>query len=174
MHSEAMKNGIAIIVIVVLLMNCQEPEALTEFTGNEITYTLPSASTYPVSGIATIKEKKDGSSMVFVTLSGTDGKAKLPLHLHLGDISAEGAEIAALLNPVDASTGKSETHLFQLADETALTYKDLLRLEANMKIHLSDTGHERDIILTGTNIGALYGKDIANGRTGGFGICKSE
>lgn len=155
-------------------MNCQEQEGFTEFTGSEITYTLSPASTYPVGGNITMKEIKDGSTVIYVSLYGTEGNAKLPVYLHLGDIAKEGAAIAALLNPVDASTGKSETHLFQLADETAVTYSDLLQLEANMKIHLSDTGPERNIILAGTNIGALCRRDLTNGRTGGFGVCRSE
>jgi len=144
-----------------------------DFTGNEVTYDLPSASQFNVSGIVTFKEKKDGSTLVVVQLNGTSGESKLPVHLHLGDISTPGADVAALLNPVNAKEGSSETILKQLANETEVSYPDLIKLSACIKIHLSDTGPERDIILAGGNIGASITKSIANGRTG-IASCKSE
>ena len=68
--------------------------------------------------------------------------------------------------------GKSETHFVQLANETKLNYTDLIALEASIKVHLSDVGPERDIVLAGGNIGAIASKGF-NGRVG-IGVCKSE
>lgn len=161
------------ITLVGLLFSCQESESVSDFTGNETTYALQQASDFAVSGTVTFKEKRDGSALVRIELSGTDGEVKLPAHLHLGDISAPGADVAALLSPVVGSTGISETTLDQLADETKLTYQELINLDACIKIHLSDTGIERDIILAGGNVGALAAKDFKSGRVG-FGVCKSE
>lgn len=168
-----MKKGAVILLLIVFLMSCAEREVISEFTGNEITYPLPSASAYPVTGSVTLKEKRDGSTLVMVALSGTDGTAKLPVHLHLGDISVDGAEVAALLQPVDATTGLSETPLRLLANENPVTYQELLTLEANIKVHLSDTGPEKDVILAGGNIGKLFAAEIKNGRVT-FGVCKSN
>jgi len=168
-----MKGWIGAIALSMALLSCQESETVSEFTGNEVTYALQQTSDFKVSGTVTIKEKKDGTSLVLLQLEGTDGDMKLPVHLHLGDISAPDAEIAALLNPVVASTGISETSLTQLANETKLSYNELIDLEASIKIHLSDVGPERDIILAGGNIGAIASKGIANGRVG-IGVCKSE
>ncbi|HCM78057.1 MAG TPA: hypothetical protein DIS90_16860 [Cytophagales bacterium] len=168
-----MKGWIGVIALSMALLSCQESETVSEFTGNEVTYALQQTSDFKVSGTVTIKEKKDGTSLVLLQLEGTDGDMKLPVHLHLGDISAPDAEIAALLNPVVASTGISETSLTQLANETKLSYNELIDLEASIKIHLSDVGPERDIILAGGNIGAIASKGIANGRVG-IGVCKSE
>jgi hypothetical protein len=81
--------------------------------------------------------------------------------------------VAALFNPVNSKTGTSETLLKHLADESTVTYSDLIKLNACLKIHLSDVGPERDIILAGGNIGASLSKSIENGRTG-FVPCKSE
>jgi len=168
-----MKKIFGLVMCGLVWISCQESENINEFTGNESTYALQPGSDYDIAGTVTIKERRDGTSTVLVTLTGTSGNNKLPLHLHLGDISTPGADVAALLNPVDAKTGTSETIVTQLADETILSYADLINLEACIKVHLADTGAERDIILAGGNIGGSVSKASASGRLG-FGVCKSE
>jgi len=168
-----MKKFLFLVGFSITLISCQENENTNEFTGNEVTYDLQSASQYDISGVVTMKEKRDGTTHVVVTLANTSGNSKLPVHLHLGDISSPGADVAALLSPVNAKTGTSETILKQLADETEVSYSDLIRLNACIKIHLSDVGPERDIVLAGGNIGASMAKSIESGRTG-FVPCKSE
>jgi len=156
------------------LMACQEKDEIkTEFTGNESVYALLQASDYDVSGTVTFRERLDGTALIGVELSGTEGAIEHPVHLHLGDISAPSADVAALLSPVIGSTGKSETILTRLADETSITYKDLLALNACVKIHLSAIGENRDIILAGGNIGAASTRDMPGGRAG-FAVCKSN
>lgn len=168
-----MKKLIAIVLCGMIWVSCQESESISDFTGNEITYSLQSGSQYSVSGTATIKERRDGSSTVLVSLSGTSGDSKLPVHLHLGDITTPGADVAALLSPVNSKTGISETTLTQLANETSISYTELVKLEACLKVHLSDTGAERDIILAGGNIGESAVKATSSGRAT-LGVCKSE
>ncbi|QOI97542.1 MAG: hypothetical protein HRU69_08580 [Flammeovirgaceae bacterium] len=153
---------------------CQENEnALSNLTGNEVTYALQAGSVYPVSGSVTIKERKDGAAQIVVTLSGTEGNLLHPVHLHLGDIATPDAEIAALLNPVKGNTGTSETTLEMLADETPITYEALIALNACIKVHLADSGPDRDIILAGGNIGSAHINDSGRSRIE-FGVCKSE
>jgi hypothetical protein len=98
---------------------------------------------------------------------------KHPVHLHLGDLSVNGADVAALLSPVVGTSGKSETIINKLTDETAITYAELIKLNACVKVHLSDTGVERDIILAAGNIGSAISKTIAGGRIG-VSVCQSE
>jgi hypothetical protein len=98
---------------------------------------------------------------------------KHPVHLHLGTIATEQAAVAALLSPVTASTGKSETLLTKLADDTPVMYKDISNLEACIKVHLSDEGAGRDVILAGGNIGASYVKGLSGGRMAGIAVCGS-
>ncbi len=93
--------------------------------------------------------------------------------MHLGDITTPDGDIAALLSPVNSKTGLSETKLTQLANETSILYGELIKLEACLKVHLSDTGAERDIILAGGNIGESAAKAISSGRTA-VSVCKSE
>lgn len=168
-----MKKLLFLVGLGVIFISCQETVSTSDFTGNEVTYDLQSASQYNVSGVVTMKEKRDGTTQVTVKLTGTSGDSKLPVHLHLGDISSPGADVAALMSPVNAKTGTSETILKQLADETEVSYSDLIKLNACVKIHLSDVGPERDIILAGGNIGGSMAKSIESGRTG-FVPCKSE
>lgn len=168
-----MKNVVGILVLVFFAIACQDNVQVSEFTGNETIYALQKSSAYDVSGTVTLKERKDGTATVLVELIGTDGVVKHPVHLHLGDLSIPGADVAALLSPVIGSTGKSETRIEKLADETGITYADLIKLEACIKVHLSDTGAERDIILAAGNIGTAVAKNVAGGRIE-FSVCKSE
>lgn len=169
-----MKRLIGVLTILVLMNACQENETITsEFTGNESTYALLPGSIYPVNGTIIFKEKKDGSTLVRVELSGTEGEIKHPVHLHAGNIFTPDAEISALLNPVTGKTGISETHLTILADESAITYRQLAELNASIKIHLSDSGPEKDVILAAGNIGIAWAEDVASGRKA-IGVCKSE
>ena len=91
----------------------------------------------------------------------------------MGDIATDAAPIAALLSPVLGSTGTSETHLTNLADESTITYKQLIGLNACIKVHLSDAGPDQNVILAAGNIGVAAAKESANGRVA-IGTCKSE
>lgn len=170
---QVMKKIIGMILCGLILFSCQENETTSEFTGNESTYVLQPGPQYNTPGTLTIKERRDGTSTLLVSIQGTSGNTKLPLHLHLGDLATPGANIAALLNPVDSKTGMSETLLTQLADETAISYTELINIEACVKVHLSDTGPEKDIILAGGNIGQSVTKAVSSGRIG-MEACKSE
>ncbi len=79
-----------------------------------------------------------GNTLVLISLTGTEGDIQHPVHLHLGDISAPGAEIYAVLNPVLGKTGMSETILSLLADESTVSYQNLLDMEASIKFTLQN------------------------------------
>lgn len=169
-----MKSLVWVLAGALLLLACQEDDRTNqEFTGNETVYSLQQASDYVVDGTVTFKEKNDGTTVVVVALSGTEGSIEHPVHLHLGNISAPGADVAALLNPVVGKTGLSETTLKQLSNETVVTYKELIKLDACIKVHLASSGPDRDIILAGGNVGSAAVIDPLTGRSG-IGVCKSE
>src|ERR1043165_9719466 len=105
-----MRNVILGCLSAFLVLACQDSdEAKSEFTGNESTYALAAGSQYNISGTVTFREKLDGSTLITVELDGTSGTLQHPVRLHLGNISQDGADVAALLTPVAGSTGKSET-----------------------------------------------------------------
>jgi hypothetical protein len=159
------------VIALIVLASCQKSEIVSDFTGNQSTYGLVQASSYAVSGTVVFKERKDGGTTVQVQLTGTDGTAQLPVHLHLGDMSANGAVVAALLSPVNAKTGLSQTVITQLADETKVSYKDLMKLAAYVNIHASDSGPESNVILAAGNVGANGTKLSAKLQ---IGVCKSN
>ncbi len=78
-----------------------------------------------------------------------------------------------MLEPVVGTTCRGETHLVQLANETKVTYKELIQMEACTKVHLSDIGPEKDIVIAGGNIGSIATKGAVGGMVG-IGVCKSE
>lgn len=166
-----MKGLIGFIAAIVLLAACQENENTSDFTGTETTYALQQGSEYAVSGTALFKERRDGSTTILVSLQGTDGDVKLPVHVHLGDLSQADADVAALLNPVTGKSGQSETIVSALANDTPITYKELIKLSACIKIHLSSTGSGRDVILAAGNVGVA--STSPQGRTA-VGVCKSN
>jgi len=158
------------VVILLELVACQKSEVVSVYTGNEAKYGLIPASQYTeISGTVTLKERKDGSTTILVQLSGTktNGDEKFPVHLHQGDIASNGSTTLALLSPVFAKTGISETVISQLGDETKVTYTDLLKLSAYLNVHLSDYGNGASIILAAGNIGvASSGKIASSSRIG--------
>jgi hypothetical protein len=168
-------KGLAFFLLLVTVISCQSPDndAVSDFTGDEVTYDLQAGSELPITGTITFKERRDGKVTASVQLTGTSGTAKFPVHLHLGDLATPDADIALLLNPVDAATGRSETTFAMLADETTLTYDQLIGLAASIKIHLGETGEQRNVILAAGNIGTSFTKAKPSGRTG-IATCKSE
>jgi len=172
--NKVMKKLILGILVGAWLISCDETESINkEFTGNETVYSLEQGSAYTVSGLVIIKEKIDGTAFLEVNLWGTEAGIEHPTHLHMGSISAPGADVAALLNPVKGKTGLSETHLTQLADESPISYRELTNLNACIKVHLGSSGPDRDIILAGGNIGKAAIPGVSGGRIG-IGVCKSE
>ena len=169
-----MKQLIWIFAAGVCVMGCQGDENVESgFSGREMVYPLAQASDYDVQGTVTFRERNDGTSVVVVALTGTEGAIEHPVHLHAGDISTPAAEVAAQLRPVVGSSGESETSLVMLSDETPVTYNELINMNACVKIHLAASGPDRDIILAGGNIGIASTREIASGRSA-IGVCKSE
>lgn len=167
-----MKSTIILWVLAgLVLFSCQKSDPLVEFTGNQVVYALLPGSTYSISGTALLKEKKDGSTQVVIELTGTSGDTKHPVHLHKGDLAEVGAPIAAMLTPVAGRTGKSTTDIFQLEDETKISYQEFIKMKACIKVHLAASGPSKDVILAAGNIG------IAVANPGGrlaVGICRSN
>ncbi len=160
------------LIAMAVLAGCQKNEVVSEFTGNQASYGLVQASQYAVSGMVTFKDRKDGATTVSVQLTGTDGTAQLPVHLHMGDVATNGATVAAILNPVYGQTGKSETILSQLADQTKVSYRDLLKLSAYINVHASISGPQSAVILAAGNIGANGTK--TSSASSRIGVCSSK
>jgi hypothetical protein len=170
-----MKSIFPALLIVMFGISCDQPEpANKEFTGSETVHALLPGSTYNVSGSVTIKEKVDGSSLITIKLTGTEGDVEHPVHLHVGNIETPDAAILALLNPVKGKTGISETNFTQLSDETPVTYQELIHLDASIKVHLAASGPDKDIVLAAGNIGSNTGGHEHHGGRVDVAVCKSQ
>lgn len=169
-----MKKVLIIVGIAASILACQDESAKkSAYTGNESIYPLLAGSDYAVDGKVTFREKVDGTTDIQLTLKGAEGDALYPVHLHLGDIAKDGADVAALLNPVSGKTGSSTTTLKTLANESVITYQQLIKLNACIKVHLSDSGPNQDVVLAGGNIGAAAADNLSSGRIG-LSVCRSN
>ena len=160
----------------ILLSSCDQSEQeASEYTGDEITYTLfQGTDTYDISGTVTLREKVDHSTEIDIQLNGTEGGIYHPSHFHLGDISLEDSDIAALLTPLNGETGSSTTHLTTFGDGTTVTYESILAMEASIKVHLSDDAVGKDIVLAGGNIGEAFEKNKDLTGKVSIAICSSD
>jgi hypothetical protein len=151
---EALKLIALSTIILGLLANCQTQEELSDdFTGNEVSYTLNSGSDWDFHGTATFKEKRDLTTQVIIELEGTEGDQNFPVHLHFDSYNME-ADLAAQLEPLSANKGLSVTEIKLLADESPITFADLLKFDGHIKVHLAETGPLKDVILSYGNIGS--------------------
>jgi small nuclear ribonucleoprotein (snRNP)-like protein len=111
--------------------------ALTDIGTNELigtskVYTLHSKDNSGVYGNARFDERKDGTTLVTITLTGT-----LPLgsHVaHIGTIAEAGEEVTINLSDVDNASGKSYTSVRMLNDKKAIKYSDLMKYNGHISI----------------------------------------
>lgn len=176
-----MKNIVCflgVLLIVGILASCDNNESVnSDLTGNEVTYSLYSGSEYNISGAVTMKERKDGYTDIEIKLTGNsldNSNRELPVHLHLGAVDLPDAEVAALLSPVMAADKESVTTLTQLSDESMITFAELKELDACIKVHLSASGPESDIVLAGGNIGSAESKAGSSSRAFSIATCQSQ
>ena len=163
-------------IVAVVLVQCDTREIskneIEDLTGNSVTYALQPASSWNVSGTVVFSEKKDGSTLVNIQLSGLNSSSEHPVHLHMGNIATDGAAVAALLQPLNGKTGESQTVLSHLADESSISFSDIKEWNACIKIHLSAFGEGQDVVLAAGNIGSAVSKDMG-GRVA-IGVCRSN
>ncbi len=126
------------------------------FTGNEVSFTLIPGEVEgnTTSGTLTIKERTDGQGEIQIVLNGVIQGAQHPVHLHFGDLEADGLVATYLTQIAEVDgVGRSNTILSQLDDGTPLTYSDLITFNGSIKIHFEESGPLEDALLGATNIG---------------------
>jgi len=130
------------------------------YTGRETQYNLLDGSYLEstTSGFITIKERADQSVEIQLLMEGTLDQAVHPVHLHYGSLQDDGlvAEFLNNLEDIGDNRSQSITHLTQLADGTAVTYDELVKMNGSIKVHFEEEGTLKDVILGATNIGANY------------------
>lgn len=146
-----------------------DDNSVSEFTGNETVYNLtPESTYYSGSGTVTFKERVDQGVTIDIAMDPTGSGGSHPAHLHYGTFDVPDAEMAAMLVPVDATTGTSSTTIYKLLDETEITFNDLMNFDGSVKVHLDD-GPNKTVVLAATNIGINASMDI-----GDIAVCSSK
>ncbi|MEQ8687355.1 MAG: hypothetical protein RIE86_18780 [Imperialibacter sp.] len=136
------------------IASCKDEEIdSAALTGKSVAYPLfTGAQDWGYQGEATFAERNDGNTLLTIELTGPSGVTQFPAHLHYGAYSLE-ADMAAMLTPVDATTGKSETLLKQLANGDEILYAELINFDGHIKVHLGD-GDNKSVILVYGNVGS--------------------
>jgi hypothetical protein len=109
-----------------------------ELTGTNKVYTLNSMSDPNISGTATFAKRKNGFTLVTVSLVGTTAGGNHPSHIHANSAAVGGPIVLDFTN-INGTTGKSLTNVTQLKDGTAITYDQLLVYNGYVNVHLSPT-----------------------------------
>ena len=107
-----------------------------ELTGESMSYNLMEVDLPGVSGTATFRERKDGSTLAIIALENTEEGAMHPAHIHENS-AAEGGDIAFTFNPINGTTGMSMTNIMTLDGGMAISYSDLLDYNGYINVHLS-------------------------------------
>lgn len=148
--------SVCFIVCMLIFSACKDDEGDTPdgFTGRETRYELLSGSDFNFHGEALFEEKTNGSTRITIKLEGVHSSSEvyLPVHLHHGPVEQEAA-MAAMLEPVNSRTGESITHLQYLMDDSAISYEELLDFDGHIKVHLGESGEDKEVILAYGNIG---------------------
>ena len=144
-----MRKVCVLLLVVIFASACQDAEVAPR----QKTYYLHQANLNNVSGKVVFEELAVGKVKVSITLKNTGEGNMHPAHLHFGSIREVG-ELAFALNPVDGTTGKSETILDQveLSSGDVFTYDLLEEMNGSVKIHMNDTFFKHMVLAFG-NIG---------------------
>jgi len=124
-----------------------------ELTGDSEVYPLASVSDPNISGTVTFAERKNGATLVTISLQGTQAGGDHPAHVHMNNAATTGPITISLSN-VSGATGKSVTNVDQLNSGTAINYDGLINYNGYVNVHLSSS-----------NLGTL----IAQGNIGSNG-----
>lgn len=122
-----------------------------ELTGMTSSYDLGELAVPGISGTVTFSERQNGFTLATIQLSNTPDGGIHPAHIHANSAAAGGGIIVSF-NPVDGTTGMSQTTLRALDDGTALTYEDLQTIDGYVNVHLSP--EQLGVIVAQGNIGS--------------------
>ncbi len=122
----------------VSIMSCDDDDDNSDITltGQSKTYTLNSVSDPAISGTVKLAERSDHTTVVTIDLDGTTSGNTHPAHFHANS-AVETGDIIIDLNSVDGGSGKSETIVTKKKDGSAITYDQLLALDAYVNVHKS-------------------------------------
>jgi Cu/Zn superoxide dismutase len=105
-------------------------------TGNSESYGLSGAGGSGVSGTVSFFERKNETTLVEISLTGTSETDTHPAHIHANDVLTGGGIIIGL-NAVNGATGKSLTQVEFMDDNTPITYDEMTAINGHVNVHKS-------------------------------------
>ncbi len=145
-------------LLAVLVISCtnQSTEEGLEFTGNEVEFELVPGTVQgnTTTGTILIRERADGAAQIDITMNGVIANAVHPVHLHFGNLDADG-DVATFLGELreENGVGRSTTILSTLSDNSSLDYNDFLLFDGSIKVHFEESGPLENELLGAVNIG---------------------
>ena len=111
-----------------------------------------------MSGTATFAQRRDGTTLVTLVLTGTTEGTTHPAYLFYGSVEEPG-EIAIDLMGVDGATGVSKTSVMTTNNNTAIIYEDvtesgdedLVGFAGHINVYLAD---DLETVVAQGNVGA--------------------
>ena len=160
-----MKKALLFLALPLFLFACADDQDVeSAYTGNEVQLTMIPGTVQgnTTSGTLKVKERTDGLAEIQIELENVLKNASHPVHLHFGDLAADG-NVATYLNNIIESRGmgKSTTVLRELDNGSIITYDDFLQFDGSIKVHFEASGPLEDEILGSTNIGINEAQNAA-------------
>jgi hypothetical protein len=127
---------VALLATVVMFTSCQNDSAdngvvresnftVIPQTSKKVTYRLDEADVQGIHGFITLREAGQQGIEAFIKLENTIPGVMHPVHIHEG-LFGQGGDKAKSLNPINGTTGISQTFFTTLDDGTPTTYDDLV------------------------------------------------
>ena len=107
-----------------------------DLTGTTKVYNLSERAVEGISGTITFAERINEEALATIDLEGTPEDGEHPAHIHFNSY-VQGGGIAFTFNPVNGTTGMSQTNVAELDDGSAITYQQLLSYDGYVNVHLS-------------------------------------
>lgn len=127
-----------------------------ELTGKTMSYELTEKDVAGISGSIEFAERVNETTLATIMLTGTPAGGSHPAHIHENDIATTGNIIVGL-NAVNGDTGISRTQIATLVGGAAITYTEILSVNAYVNVHLSDD--DLATLVAQGNIGSNAGND---------------
>jgi hypothetical protein len=105
-------------------------------TGESKSYELEERAVAGISGSVLFEERLNGEALATISLEGTPDGGEHPAHIHM-NTAVEGGGILYTFNPVNGTTGMSQSNVANLDDDTEFSYADVLDVDGYVNVHLS-------------------------------------
>ena len=151
-------KSLVFVCTLVMVVACSKDDNITPIPSSLISKTYEIGSLYDnvITGTAKFIKNDDNSTTVELKLKDLPVGSLLPATINY-NTAAEGGSVAVTLEPVNTTTGFSTTTFFNLDDNTAITYEDLLSFDGYVDILVSSSQPSKSLAHADIGQNALNG-----------------